>query len=245
MSEQQTFLARVGGWFKRNPSQPSEHYSHDTLINDNGASAGYETRSSFLRPWAKRDAAIERLQHGFDTLTDLMNAVRQNLEQQNLRQDELIKCMGHLPQLLDSMPEASRMQGETLKAMHMQLAQQNNQQERLAEILSKMSSTGTESRERIESLREQVDSMRHTDQAIVENLSTVGAAMQTLSHTGQTSATVLQQMRDNIHQHDAQVEQVLARQGTRFTTMLAVAIFLATASLVAVSIIGYLLLNKQ
>ena len=51
-------------------------------------------------------------------------------------------------------------------------------------------------------------------------------------------------MRDNIDTRDGQIERILHRQGTRFTTMLAVAIFLSIAALVAVGVIGYLMLNQ-
>jgi len=44
---------------------------------------------------------------------------------------------------------------------------------------------------------------------------------------------------------DNELQQVLMRQGTRFTVMLSVAIFLSIAALAAVAVIGYLLLAKQ
>ena len=47
-------------------------------------------------------------------------------------------------------------------------------------------------------------------------------------------------MRDNINSRDGELERILHRQGSRFTTMLAVAIFLSIAALVAVGVIGYI-----
>ena len=61
----------------------------------------------------------------------------------------------------------------------------------------------------------------------------------------QTSAQVLSQMRDNLDARDGQIERVLHRQGVRFTTMLAVAIFLSIAALAAVGVLGFLLLNQK
>ena len=51
--------------------------------------------------------------------------------------------------------------------------------------------------------------------------------MQTVSRNSQASAQVLEQLRDNIDNRDGQLERVLHRQATRFTTMLAMAIFLS------------------
>src|SRR4051794_40019511 len=104
MNEQPTLLSRIGQWFRRD--QPTNGDSAG------GAGAGHETdahqlmepRTTFLRPWAKRDAAIQNLQEGFNTLTDLMGAIRDNLEKQNSRQDELVNAMQQLPQVLGSIP---------------------------------------------------------------------------------------------------------------------------------------------
>ena len=64
--------------------------------------------------------------------------------------------------------------------------------------------------------------------------------MQSVTKNSHTSAQVLEQLRDNINKRDGELERIMQRQGTRFTTLLAVAIFLSIAALVAVSIIGYL-----
>ena len=45
-------------------------------------------------------------------------------------------------------------------------------------------------------------------------------------------------MRDRINDRDGQLESILHKQGTRFTTMLAVAIFLSISALVAVCVLG-------
>lgn len=235
MSEQQTFFTRLGSWFRRG------NHGDLPLAQDNGA---IEPRSTFLRPWGSQRAAIQRLQEGFDSLTDLMSSIRENLDKQSRRQDELIQYLSHLPEALRTIPESSRIHGETLRAIHQQLEHQNAQQERLAEILEKLSDTGGESRETLGEIRDRVEALRDTDEAISANLSSLGSALQSVSHNSAAGAQVLEQMRERIDHRDGQLEQILARQGTRFTTMLAIAIFLSVAALVAVSVIGYLLLLK-
>jgi DNA repair exonuclease SbcCD ATPase subunit len=237
----QGFFTRLGSWFRR--SSNNDALDGSQLIDPNNTSI--ETRTSFLRPWARRDAAINQLQDGFTTLTDLMSTVRDNLERQNRRQEELVQYLSHLPEALQSLPESNRMHGEALRAIHQQLENQNSQQQRLAEILEKINTKGLEDREVLEEVRERVETMRQTDQAIAENLHSVGNAMQTINRSSQTHAQVLEQMRDNIDSRDGQLERILHRQGTRFTTMLAIAIFLSIAALTAVTVIGYLMITGK
>jgi len=124
------FFTRLGSWFRRG-NQGNGALDGSQLIDPSHGTA-IETRTSFLRPWARRDAAIGQLQDGFTTLTDLMSTVRDNLERQNRRQEELVQYLSHLPEALQSLPESNRMHGEALKAIHQQLENQNSQQQRLA-----------------------------------------------------------------------------------------------------------------
>src|SRR5262245_26341638 len=166
--QQTTFFARLGSWFKRNSRD------NDLPLAENSS---IEPRSTFLRPWNKYGPAIHQLQEGFGTLTELMSAIRENLDRQGKRQDELVQYLAHLPQALQSLPESSRIHGETLRAIHQQLETQNTQQEKLAEILQKLSTSGGEQRETISEIRDRVESLNQTDQAISSNLSSLGSAL--------------------------------------------------------------------
>jgi len=240
MSEQQNLLARIGGWFRRSPRDENG----DITVLGHPGDSPTEQRSTFLRPWARQEQLINRFQESVDTLTNLMSGINENLQKQTIRQDELLNYLSHLPQVLETLPESNRVQGETLKAIHQQLSHQTTQQDKLTDILERMSRSGGEQTELIGELRDRVDSFREVDQTIAENLSSVGSALQAVTTTSQTSAEVLQQMRDNVDSRNAQLERILQRQSTRFTTLLAIAIFLSIAALAAVCILGYRLLNQ-
>jgi len=242
MNEQTTFFSRIGEWFKK--TNRSEN--GDVPLNEQANTTPVVVqRSSFLRPWAKRDAAIHQLQEGFTTLTDLMSGIRQNLERQNERQAELMQYLSSLPQVLEQLPESNRVQDETIKAIHQQLAAQNAQQSKLSEILERVAETGGQQRELIEDLAERVETVKHNDETIASHLQSVGEAMQKVSRNSHDSSQVLQNMRDNLNSRDGQLERIMHRQNTRFTTMLAIAIFLSISALVVVSIVGYLLIIKK
>lgn len=232
-----TLFSRLGNLFRRN-NQDIEL----PLQNDDGA---IEARGTFLRPWAKRDAAIQNLQDGFHTLTDLMAGIRENLERSSNRQDDLLACLSHLPEALQAIPENSRLHGETLAAIRQQLEQQNIHQHRLADVLEQLGESGKDQTTAIGEVREHVENMRQTDEAISAHLSGLGSALQSVSRNSTTGAQVLEQMRDRIDSRDGQLERILHKHNARFTAMLAIAIFLSIAALVAVSVIGYMMLMKH
>lgn len=245
VSEPDTFLNRIGRLFKwQSRSNGGTLIGPDGQPSETPSSVSVEAHPlSSLRPWRRNSEAISHLQNGFVSLTDLMNEIRQNMVSQGRRQDELLGYLSALPKVLESIPENSRLQGETLKAIHGQLSRQSEQQSTLAEILEKLTEAGGDQKDLLEGLRERVETLNHQDKAMADSLSSVGFALESASKTSAASAGVLEQLRDNMKSRDGELEKVLQRQGTRFTTLLAVAIFLSIAALVAVVVMGYLMMH--
>lgn len=240
---EETLLTRVRSWFKRSDVLDGDL---PDLNPDSHANTQIATRkNSIFHPFAKQNAAIESLQSGFVTLTDLMVGIRENLERQGNRQDQLLEHLSKLPALLEQLPESSRMHGETLKALHQELAAQHTNQQRLTEILDHVSKSSAAQHEALDGLSDRLDRSRQTDEQMVANLGNVSATMQELGRTTSAGANLMESLRDNMSSRDHDLQQVLMKQGTRFTVMLSVAIFLSISALVAVAVIGYLLLMKQ
>ncbi|MDB5173420.1 MAG: hypothetical protein JWO87_31 [Phycisphaerales bacterium] len=249
MSDQTTptLINRIGNWLRRGGRQGDELSNDLSARASDGAGDGNlpavtngETRSTFLRPWVKRDATIDQLQNGVAALSELMGTIRDNLEKQAHRQDDLLDYLSHLPQALQSLPESSRVQGEALKAIQEQIRQQNGQQGKLAEVLERIHRADGEHRSTLSALQERVETIGKQEESIGRSLSGVGTALETVSRNSEASAQVLTQLRDNISSRDTDLEAVIRKQNTRFTTMLTVAIVLSMAALTAVVIFGYL-----
>ena len=245
---EQTLISRVKNWFNKPHIDGRIEDGELTDLPANTERSPHpetDSRPSLFRPFARRDNAIQSLHAGFVTLTDLMVGIRENLEQQGKRQDELLEHLSKLPAVLEQLPESNRMQGETLKALHQELSAQHSQQHRLTEILDHVGKSSTQQRDVLEGLQERVERMRTTDEQIASNLVNVGSTMQELGRSTQTGAQILESMRDNMSSRDNDLQHALAKQGTRFTVMLSIAIFLSVAALVAVAIIGYLLVAQR
>ena len=254
MSIESGFFTRIGKIFKGGSKGTAElpvirSVADEENGNDNGHDAMLHpveaSRSTFLRPWAKRDASINQLQDGFNALTGLMGAVKDSLDKQNQRQDELLNVLGTLPEVLRSIPATGAAQTETLKAIADQIKEQNAHQQKLGEILEKVTDTHGSHKASLDSLREHVSNLGDHDKTIAENLNHVGEAMQTVSRHSKTSSEVLEQMRDNINSREGELQRILHKQSARYTTMLAIAIFLSIAALAAVCVIGYLVINRS
>lgn len=234
-----------------------------------------EPRTTFIRPWNKREQAFDQLQNGVAALSDLMNSIRDSLDKNADRQGQLYDRLSQLPEVIQSLPETGRLQGEALQAIQAGIQQQNTQQNRLAEVLDRMGREGStqgdalraiqqglvqqnlqqaklnEILERLhrdkavdsrtlDNVRQRVDSISQTEEAISENLTSVGRTLESVCSVSQVSTSVLETLRDKIVSRDSELERVIRRQNTRFTTMLSVAIVLSMAALTTVAVFGYL-----
>lgn len=255
MSDQSTFIGRIGRLFKRAPKSNGNSHDADmaadaTQLDDGGddthGAMPTESRTSIveprsLRPWRNNSAAIGQLQQGFGALNELMTSIRDHMHEQGRRQEQLLGHLSALPRVLEMIPESNRIQGETLKAIHEQLVNQSEQQKTLGDILEKLGEAGGDHREVLEGVRERVEKLSEQDKAMADSLNNVGSAMQSVSQNASASTEVLGQLRDNMQSRDTDLERVLHRQGTRFTTMLAIAIFLSLAALTAVCVMFYMM----
>ncbi|HRK29475.1 MAG TPA: hypothetical protein PLD59_00240 [Tepidisphaeraceae bacterium] len=240
MSEQSTgFMSRIASIFTRKNRLEEGGISSD-LDSTQPPSQLVETRQSIFRPWAKRDHALQNLSEGFVTLTRLMSGIRDNLEKQNTRQEDLMRVLSQLPQMIETIPESNRSQAEALKTIYTQLAQQNQAQTTLGEVLNRICDTSGEQKSLINSLNDQLDSLRQTDASISSNISNVGTAMQSLSEHSATSTQVLQQVQSGMSQRDAMLNQLLEKQNHRFNAIFWASVVLSITTILSLVMVTYL-----
>lgn len=244
----QTVFSRISNWFKPGTTEtpsgdlPLEN-EQATLEQSAVERPGPVPVTTFLKPWAKREAALMQLQEGFNTLNDLISSVKESLDRQALRQDELLNVLQHLPAALRAIPENSRLQTETLKAVGEQLQRHNVHYHRLADVLEKVSDSSTDQKKILDLMNDRVEVIAQQDVRMAEGMRSVSSAMETVSQNSQASAQVLDQLKNNARTRDMELQWILHKQGIRFTAMLSVAIFLSIAALGAVCFIGWKMMH--
>lgn len=258
MSEQTGLLSRITGLFSRRHRTAGGGYDASRLpLEDSPAAGGIGQQlidparlnhggsggGSIFRPWARRDQALQNLSEGFVTLTQLMSAIKQSLEKQHERQDELLTLLGRLPAVIESIPESHRTQSEALRTIYDQLAKQNSAQSTLADVLNRIVESGGDQRKLIDQVNDQLDALRQTDASISDNLASVGTAMQTLGQTSQASTSVLQQVQDGLRRRDEEMADILDRQNQRFNFILWLSVVLAITTIVSLVMVTYIALR--
>jgi chromosome segregation ATPase len=241
-----TFFNRISSFFRKTAEEQSrlpvliENISEGSDNISIGGPEPEEPRTTFLRPWSKRENAIDQLQNGVAALSDLMGTIRETLEKNGSRQDELLAYLSHIPAAMEAIPESHRVQGEALQAIQSGIEQQNSQQNKLAQVLEKMNRDDIANSRILATVREKVETIAVHEEAISRSLTSVGSVLQSVNTTSQAGTKVLESLRENLSVRDSDLEKVIRRQNTRFTTMLTVAIVMSMAALTSVVVFGYL-----
>jgi len=247
MSETSTILSRIGQWLglRRHESDALP------LQREVPADAAPEVpqRSprrglSLWRPWRRRDAAISALQQAFTSVTELTQAIRDSLEKQSRRQEEMMACFSRLLEVVQTLPEAQRLHGEALKSIGEQLQSQIRRDERLADILERVTEAHAGQRTAIEAVSGQVQMMGAQTEAIADNLRQLGTAIETLSRASESGSAVMQQLTDSIAARNADMQRALQRQSARLTLMLVVAAVASAAAIASAGVVGIMLLRR-
>jgi hypothetical protein len=249
MTAQTSFFSRIGGWFKTGqaepaiPSQPEA--APETPRSDAGlpvVTGSLEPRSTFLRPWTRRDATIEQLQSGMLAMSEIMGTLRNTLERQSKRQDEMVEYLMLLPQILKQLPESARANRETLSAIQRQLEQNGMQQSQAARILDRISRADGEKRRALEAIQDRVEWINRNEHHLTQSLSNVGVMLQSLDNHSDISAQVLRQIRDGMTARDSSL-LTRVRRHSRLTNLLLGGILLALGAFAATGFMGMISFN--
>lgn len=238
---QPTLLVRISRWVRGGDGHaplPLEARARQSLP--------VETRqSTFFRPFARRDAAIANLQRGFDTLNELMASIHEAMDRNGRRQDEMLSYLSRLPEVIDAMPEAQRKQGEGLRSLALQLTQQVEQHNRLAEILERLTDNSGDQRQGLETLNERVERLTAHNEAISDSLRQVGTSMENSARNSDSSSQVLRQMQDNLNAREQGIEGLLRKQNTRMTLLLVMAVVLSVVAILSAAAVGWFALRGK
>jgi archaellum component FlaC len=226
------FWVRVKRWFGgRDAALPTSH-------------AIVQVRRSIFRPWRRTESEIADLQKNVESLTQVMLSLRDHLEQQSRQQDELGQHLERMTEASDGFPEGARTPDEAVRAIATQMAYQSQQQNRLANILEKISDTTGEHGKTLHGLMDRMESVEHHGQVIGENVQSMGIVMQSVSRNSEQSAQNVTTIREHA-EHHTQMHELARRQTGRLMIIVLITLGIAIAALIATIVMGAMILHLQ
>ena len=164
-----------------------------------------------------------------------MADLREGLEKQSARQEELLAPLSQLPEV---MRQSTRDALGTIQRVQGQVERQGAQQWQIAEILERICRADAEQGRVLDALCRHESSFSENLSRVDESLCRVGAVMQTVGAASEAGARVLERLCDNIHTRDAELERIFKSHNRRLTALLSITIGLSVAAIGSVVVVG-------
>lgn len=139
----ETLWHRIGGWLKSNGLRGREEglssgggeaaLEADAALTGDAADPAerHISTSSPFKSWNKRDQALQRLQEGFERLSDVIDSVQSHLDVQSQRGERTETCLKRLVELSAETPGRSQKQIELLERITTTLESNNLRQDQV------------------------------------------------------------------------------------------------------------------
>lgn len=229
-------MASPLAWFSSLFSRPSEAARLDSLLRDPARSPTPTAKMASLFKPFRKPGASDVQNDSLAALTDLLVSMRESIDRQNQRHEELLTYLSHLPKAMEMIPENSRLQAEALGALRQHLENQGTLARKMEGVLEKVGQASVDQRRILDTVRQRLDMLSETDQKVAEHFGNFASALTTSSDTTRIAGEVLNRLETNIRQRDEALTRIIEVHQRRHTVLLAAAVVLASAALIAATV---------
>ena len=196
---------------------------------------------------AKKDAydhRLELVQQGLSDLVGQLKDINQNLCLQSQQNQALMKQIEHLPDMIETIPEAVKNQSSTVKALLNQLQQnQNKDLEFIRAVEAIPRETGKQT-DMLENIASQLSASAEAEVLFAENFNKFRHSLDHLDSTGRKQIEVLTGMNKAFLASDRYMKYLVSSHNKRFTTLFITSISVMFVCIVAVIAIFALLISR-
>lgn len=240
--------SRMGKWI-RHAGRPGDGEFLPGVVDSDGLlkpqlttdseteSAGGSTNPLLAR--RRREQAVERLEHGFQEVVGMVDAIRGHLDSQEGRAREIADSLGRLAETMARMPETAAATGETLAAIADQIQAANDRSERWEDTLGRLPELADAQRETLESLSRQMSGSRQHEERLAATMDGFRQAVESLDSSSSASAEMLKGLRLEATVRDVELGELVRDQARRLTLLFASTLALAVIG-VAIGLVALL-----
>jgi uncharacterized phage infection (PIP) family protein YhgE len=182
-----------------------------------------------------------KIQQSYDSLVETVRELREALDGQSRRQDELLDKLATLPAAVEALPQASKMQSDMLKMINDRLSMHANQQRKVTEIATAASTGKKDPSEALQAIREQFEMGNEIDRQLVDSFNRFSMMIDRLHQVNNQAVEALQQVRDAYAGTSMQMQEWVEKSRHRNGWLIGGAFFMSAVAIAAVIVLMTLL----
>lgn len=190
---------------------------------------------------AAPDPGAFKIQQSYDSLLETVRDLREALDGQTRRQEELLSRLSTLPAAAETLPQTSALQADMLKMINERVAVHAQQQRKMSEILAATDDKKKVPAEIMQSLRDQIEMSNEIDRQLVESFNRFSVMIDRLQSTNAHAVECLQQVRDSYSHTAFQMQDWVEKSRQRSTWLLTAAFAMSALALTGVVVLLYML----
>lgn len=235
---------RIGSWLRTGPSRAGLTGSTTGRDGDGalaptdelGGTAEVTERGALSR-WSRRDQTLQKLQEGFERLSEVLDGVRTHLDAHAERSKAMTAAMQQLVELTRQLPQQSAEQSATLERIATAIAKSAERDERIAASLADLPVMQKRQIETVSAIGAQLESARETDARVAGAVERVGLSVDRWSSAVDEQSESMKALQTAMQRNDDQIRSLIARQHRTWTWLLVIVLGVAAGAL-AVGIVA-------
>jgi uncharacterized phage infection (PIP) family protein YhgE len=190
---------------------------------------------------ADKRESLEKLQAGFDTLIEKLQSINEHLNRQIVQQDELMRRIEQLPQLLEGFPGLLENQKQTIEQLLAQLKSAAAKDQQFIDAVEKIPAETAKQTDALVDIDHQLAAAADIDVQMAESFNKFNETLDKLNKSAVGQTDSIMQMSRTFATSDRYLKYIISRQNKRFTWIFIAAIGVCVAVvLILTGIIIYL-----
>ena len=177
-----------------------------------------------------REQQLAQISSGFTEVSDTMRSVRTHLTEQSDRSAEMMDMMKGLPEVLRTIPEATRVQTQLIKTLSAQLESSNTNSAHLTEALQGLNRTADKQEETLGSIAKHLSEESMTKRELNTGIVAMTSTLESVEASNLAARQVMTDAQEQQRRSEERMMQLYRR--SQFTTglMLLISALLATGA---------------
>ncbi len=181
-----------------------------------------------------------KIQQSYDSLVQTVRDLREALDGQTRRQEELLSRLSTLPHAVEALPQTSKMQSDMLKMINDRLAMHADQQRKITDVIDTLGVSKKELGPDLDAIREQIETGNEIDRQLVESFNRFSMMIDRLHVANNHAVECLQQVRDSYAHTAMQMQEWIEKSRHRNTWLIGGAFLMSAAALTLVLVLMYM-----
>ena len=225
-------FSRMGGWFKRGGSTKvsaadTAEFDDDGLLKPSQDSTNRGGVSTLLSRRQERSHSLERLEEGYQRLTDLVDGIQTHLQNQDERSRTIANGLSSMAEHVARLPDVFQQQNSQIAAIVEQLECAGARSERIEATLSELPKVVDSQRESLLAVRDQIEASTRTQQSLVDSMGELAGAISALNQSSTDSVQSIKNMQDSAEAGQVRLANMVSEHSRKLTKLIGVGLGVA------------------